>query len=112
VQESEQKRRKWEEYGSEETQIFVVFIPKKGATFLIIDGCSDKGSGRFEDDLRIYAAFARRNGAPEDVVEKAVRMQRESLHYVLPEREVSVDDRKKDCAALAVLVVSGRNARR
>src|SRR5262249_49757061 len=30
---------------------------KKGAPFLIIDGCSDKDSKRFEDDLRIYAAF-------------------------------------------------------
>jgi len=63
---------------------------KKGAPFLIIDGCSDKGSTRFEDDLRIYAAFARRNGAPRDIVEKAVGMQRESLYYVLPEREVAM----------------------
>jgi len=63
---------------------------KKGAPFLIIDGCSEKGSTRFEDDLRIYAAFARRNGAPADMVEKAVAMQRESLYYVAPEREVAM----------------------
>ena len=63
---------------------------KKGAPFLIIDDCSDKGSRCFEDDLRIYAAFARRNGAPADVVEKEVSMQRERLYYVLPEREVAM----------------------
>ena len=56
----------------------------------MINGCSDKNSARFEDDLRIYAAFARRNGAPADVVQGAVRMQRESLFYVLPEREVAL----------------------
>ena len=63
---------------------------KPGAPFLMIGGCSDKNSARFEDDLRIYAAFARRNGAPPDVVERAVRMQRESVYYVPPEREVAL----------------------
>jgi tRNA (cmo5U34)-methyltransferase len=63
---------------------------KTGAPFLIIDGCSDKNSVRFEDDLRVYAAFARRSGAKADVVERAVAMQRESLYYVLPEREVAL----------------------
>jgi tRNA (cmo5U34)-methyltransferase len=63
---------------------------KLGAPFLMITGCSDKNSARFEDDLRVYAAFARRNGAPADVVEQALRMQRESLHYLLPEREVAL----------------------
>jgi len=63
---------------------------KSGAPFLMINGCSDKNSARFEDDLLIYAAFARRNGAPADVVQGAVRMQRESLFYVLPEREVAL----------------------
>ena len=43
-----------------------------------------------EDDPRIYAAFARRNGAPEDVVQRAVRMHRESLSYMLPEREIAL----------------------
>lgn len=61
-----------------------------GAPFLMIGGCSDKNSTRFEDDLRVYAAFARRNGAPADVVERAVRMQRESVYYGLPEREVAL----------------------
>ena len=56
----------------------------------MITGCSDKNSACFEDDLRVYAAFARRNGAPADVVEEALRMQRESLHYLLPEREVAL----------------------
>ena len=56
----------------------------------MINGCSDKNSARFEDDLRIYAAFARRNGAPADVVQGAVRMQRESIFHVLPEREVAL----------------------
>jgi len=63
---------------------------KPGGSFLMINGCSDKNSARFQDDLRVYAAFARRNGAPEDVVQRAVRMQRESLSYVRPEREVAL----------------------
>jgi tRNA (cmo5U34)-methyltransferase len=63
---------------------------KLGAPFLMINGCSDKNSARFEDDLRVYGAFARRNGAPADVVQGAVQMQRESLSYVLPEREVAL----------------------
>ena len=56
-------------------------------TFLMINGCTDVKPPRFEDFLRLYAAFARRNGAPAEVVEGAVRMQRESLFYVLPDRE-------------------------
>ncbi len=60
---------------------------KPGAPYLMIVGCSDRNSERFEDDLRVYAAFARRNGAPAEVVEGAVRMQRESLSFVPPERE-------------------------
>jgi tRNA (cmo5U34)-methyltransferase len=42
---------------------------KSGAPFLMINGCSDKKSARFEDDLRVYVAFARRNGAPADLVQ-------------------------------------------
>jgi tRNA (cmo5U34)-methyltransferase len=61
-----------------------------GSPFLMINGCSDKNSTRFEDDLRLYTAFARRSGAPADMVQGAARMQRESLFYVLPEREVAV----------------------
>jgi tRNA (cmo5U34)-methyltransferase len=60
---------------------------RPGAPFLMINRCTDKNSARFEDDLRVYAAFARRNGAPAEVVEGAVRMQRESLFSVPPERE-------------------------
>jgi tRNA (cmo5U34)-methyltransferase len=60
---------------------------KKNAPFLIIDGCSDKNSARYDDDLRLYAAFARRNGAPADLVQRAVEMQRTSLHGVMPDRE-------------------------
>ena len=63
---------------------------KKDAPFLIIDGCSDKNSPRYDDDLRVYAAFARRNGAPADLVQRAVEMQRDNLHGVLPEREVAL----------------------
>ncbi|MGO9453535.1 MAG: class I SAM-dependent methyltransferase [Candidatus Binataceae bacterium] len=63
---------------------------KKDAPFLIIDGCSDKPSTRFDDDLRVYAAFARRNGAPADLVQRALQMQRESLYGVPPEREVAL----------------------
>jgi hypothetical protein len=46
-----------------------------------------KSSARFDDDLRVYAAFARHNGAPPDLVQRAVEMQRDSLYGVLPERE-------------------------
>jgi len=60
---------------------------RPGAPFLMINGCTDKNSARFEDHLRVYAAFARRNGAPAAMVEGAVRMQRESLFSVPPERE-------------------------
>jgi tRNA (cmo5U34)-methyltransferase len=63
---------------------------KQGGPFLITDGCSDKNSPRFDDDLRVYAAFARRNGAPADLVQRAVEMQRNSLHRVLPECEVAL----------------------
>jgi hypothetical protein len=47
-------------------------------------------SSRFDEDLRLYAASARRNGAPPVVIEGAVRMQRESLSFVTPEREESL----------------------
>ena len=60
---------------------------RAGAPFLMINGCRDKNSARFEDDLRVYAAFARRNGAPAEMVEGAVRMQRESNFSVPRERE-------------------------
>ena len=53
----------------------------------MINGCTDKNSARFESDLRIYAAFARRNGAPADVVERAVQMQRNNVFFVPPQRE-------------------------
>ena len=56
----------------------------------MIGGCSEKNSARFEDDLRVYAAFAHRNGAPPDVVQRAVRMQRESVYYRPPERGVAL----------------------
>ena len=59
---------------------------KSGAPFLMINGCTDKNSAGFDDDLRIYAAFARRNGAPAEVVERAVQMQRD-LFVVSPQRE-------------------------
>ena len=55
--------------------------------FLMINGCTDTKAPRFDEFLRLYAAFALRNGAPAEVVEGAVRMQRESLFPVLPDRE-------------------------
>lgn len=60
---------------------------RPGAPFLMINGCTDKNPARFEDHLRVYAAFARRNGAPAQVIESAVRMQREGLFSVPQERE-------------------------
>jgi hypothetical protein len=59
----------------------------RSGAFLMINGCADMQSQRFDEHLKLYAAYARRNGAPADVVEGAVRMQRESLFYVLPDRE-------------------------
>ena len=53
----------------------------------MINGCADRNSARFEDDLRVYAAFARRKGAPADVIDLAVSMLRESIFFVPPERE-------------------------
>jgi tRNA (cmo5U34)-methyltransferase len=58
-----------------------------GAPFLMINGCTDKTAARFEDDLRVYAAFARRSGAPADMTEGALCMQRERLFPVPRERE-------------------------
>jgi tRNA (cmo5U34)-methyltransferase len=60
---------------------------KPGAPFLMINGCTDMSSEHFEEDLRLYAAAARRNGAPVEMVERAVRMQREELSFVPRERE-------------------------
>lgn len=61
---------------------------RPGAPFLMINGCTDKKNGaRFEDDLRVYVAFAGRAGAPAEMIEGALRMQRESLHPVPRERE-------------------------
>jgi tRNA (cmo5U34)-methyltransferase len=56
-------------------------------TFLMINGCTDMKAPRFDEYLRLYAAFARRNGAPPEIIEGALRMQRESLFSVLPDRE-------------------------
>lgn len=58
-----------------------------GGAFLMINGCTDMKTSRFDEDLRLYAAFARRSGAPAEMVEGAVRMQRESLHSVPRDRE-------------------------
>ena len=60
---------------------------KPAAPFLMINGCTEMNSERFEEDLRLYAAAARRNGAPVEMVERAVRMQREELSFVPRERE-------------------------
>jgi tRNA (cmo5U34)-methyltransferase len=57
-----------------------------GAPFLMIDGCLDKSSPQFGDDMRIYAAFARRAGAPADLVEAAVKAQ-DSVFPLPPVRE-------------------------
>jgi tRNA (cmo5U34)-methyltransferase len=59
----------------------------RDAPFLMINGCADMKAPRFEDDQRLYAAFARRNGAPAEIIDAAVRMQRESVYLLPPERE-------------------------
>jgi tRNA (cmo5U34)-methyltransferase len=60
---------------------------KHGAPFLMINGCTDMESPRFAEDQRLYAAFARRNGAPAEIIDAAMRMQRENVHLLPPERE-------------------------
>ena len=58
-----------------------------GAPFLVIDGCSDVRAPSFEEDLRLYAASARRNGAPAEMVAGAVSMLHENVAFVSRERE-------------------------
>lgn len=58
-----------------------------GAPFLVIDGCSDPRAPSFEEDLRLYAASARRNGAPAERVAGAVKMLHENVAFVSRERE-------------------------
>lgn len=58
-----------------------------GGAFLMINGCTEMGAPQLEEHLRLYAAWARRNGAPVEVVENGVRMQRETLFSVSRERE-------------------------
>jgi hypothetical protein len=53
----------------------------------MVNGCADRNSASFEDHLPVYAAFARRNGAPADVIERAVQMQRDDLFFVPLQRE-------------------------
>ena len=60
---------------------------KPGAPFLMINACADMKAPSFEDDLRRYAAFARRSGAPSEMVEGAVAMQRTTMSFVTAERE-------------------------
>jgi tRNA (cmo5U34)-methyltransferase len=58
-----------------------------GGTFLVVDGCNATAGPRFEEHLRLYAAFGRRNGAPPEAVERGLQMQREGLFVVPPARE-------------------------
>lgn len=60
---------------------------KHGAPFLMINGCADMESLRFAEDRRLYAAFACRNGAPAEIIDAAVRMQRQNVHLLPPKRE-------------------------
>jgi len=60
---------------------------KHGAPFLMINGCADTKSPRFAEDQRLNAAFARRNGAPEEIIDAVLRTQRENAHVLPPERE-------------------------
>lgn len=60
-----------------------------GAPFLMITGIThsaDKTSPAFERQLRLYRAFARQNGAPEDLIATASEGVRR-LHALTPERE-------------------------
>lgn len=58
-----------------------------GAPFLVIDSCADVRSPRFAEDLRLYCAYARRSGAPAEIVAGAVEMVRTEAAMVPPERE-------------------------
>lgn len=58
-----------------------------GAPFLMVNGCSQMGTPRFEEDLRLYVAWAQRQGAPQEAIAKAVAMQRETLFSLPRQRE-------------------------
>jgi tRNA (cmo5U34)-methyltransferase len=58
-----------------------------GAPFLMINFCIDKTSPAFERQLRVYQAFARRNGAPEDQIAGYAAGIRDQLPALPPERE-------------------------
>jgi tRNA (cmo5U34)-methyltransferase len=60
---------------------------KPGGAFLLINGCADTRSPTHDEDVRLYAAFARRSGAPSDLVEMAVEMLKTSVFMLPPERE-------------------------
>jgi len=61
-----------------------------GAPFLMITMITlsaDKTSPAFERQLRLYRAFARQNGAPEDMIAAASAGIRDHLHALTSERE-------------------------
>jgi tRNA (cmo5U34)-methyltransferase len=58
-----------------------------GAPFVVIDGCADLDGPDFEEELRLYAAHALRNGAPAELVAGAVGMMRSQIAFVSTARE-------------------------
>lgn len=58
---------------------------KPGGSFLLINGCAEEAFAAGEE--REYAAFARRAGAPEDVVQMAVETRKTTVFLLTPERE-------------------------
>lgn len=65
---------------------------KPGAPFLLVDGCADKSSPKFDKQLADYAEFARLQGAPEDLVQRALDMNRTGVNFVPPERNLELLD--------------------
>jgi tRNA (cmo5U34)-methyltransferase len=63
---------------------------KPGAPFLIINGATDMRDHSFARDLARYAAHAANGGADPGFIADARQVQRKTLHYLPPEREVAL----------------------
>ena len=62
---------------------------KPGGLFAFLDGCADKAAPDWSRKVSLYAANARRNGAPEEMIQGAVAMQ-QGLHYISAERTIAL----------------------
>jgi tRNA (cmo5U34)-methyltransferase len=80
---------------------------KPGATFILADGFLDNIDDPQESDwlMDAYQKHALLNGAPEEIVEQAVRMIRDNVNLASDAREVDLL-REAGFAALALLLAA------